>query len=73
MAKIRIVIDLERKEYDDLHKLMNLSLQSEDNITIYQVAKDSKKQPFYRYVIQEGIKKIYSDFQKEKEKYEHES
>lgn len=69
----RINIDLNIKDYEDIHNLMNLTLQSEDGITVYRVHPDNKKQPFYRKVIQEGVKSIYAQFLKEKEKLQNES
>jgi len=62
MTKRAVLINLDKKDYDDLHNLMNLSLQSEDGITVYRVTKSTSKQGFYRQVIQAGIESIYKKF-----------
>lgn len=73
MPKVSILINLEKRDYDDLHKLMNLSLQSEDGITIFRLFSGNVKQEFYRMVISEGIKSLYQKFLDEKKKLKDEN
>lgn len=68
MVKKAILINLDKKDYDDLHKLMDLAIQSEDGITVYRVTNAIKKQDFYRQVISKGIEVIYQKYIEEKKK-----
>ncbi len=69
---IRINVDLDEKQYNDIHNLMNLSLQSEDGITIFRVHKENSKQSFYRKILEIGVKKLYDEFLEERKKIQNE-
>jgi len=73
MVKRAILIHLEKIDYDDLHRLMSLTLKSEDDITVFRVATGDTKQSFYRQVVREGIDSLYQKFRKIKEKHNNES
>jgi len=68
MVKKAILINLDKKDYDDLHKLMDLAIHSEEGITVYRVTNAIKKQDFYRQVISKGIEVIYQKYIEEKKK-----
>lgn len=74
MAKvIRINVDLDEKQYNDIHNLMNLTLQSEEGITIYRVHKGNSKQSFYRNLLDIAVQQLYKKFLEERKKIEDES
>jgi hypothetical protein len=72
MAKHPLLINLDKKTFEDLHKVMGKTIEL-DGITIYRLFDDTQKQPIYRKILRAGIEVYLKKFEKEKTKREHEA
>lgn len=71
MALIRMVILIDKKDYEDLHNLMGYQIVDEDDgIILYKIFEGVVCQEWYRTVMRAGIRKLKEDFDKKKKELE---
>lgn len=70
MVQYSLLVNLDKKTFDDLHQVMGLTIEKE-GITIFRLFDSDIKQECYRQIIREGIKAKFEEFEKiKKEKNE---
>jgi len=71
MAKPILIIYLDKKMFDDLHYIMDMSIQSEnDKLILYKLYEGVTKQGWYREVMRAGIKAKKFEFEQKKKELE---
>lgn len=62
---------LSKKDYDELHSLMDLTIKTEDEkYTLERIFNGSSKQDWYRKVIRKGMASLILEFEQIKKIYE---
>lgn len=72
MAQSPILINLDKKTFEELHDLMGMKLIV-DEITVYRMYEGKSKQQFYREVLRAGMRAKLFAFEKKKKEIEIES
>jgi len=72
MTQYSILINLDKKTYDDLHKVMGLTIEK-DGLTRYRLFDDTKKQPMFRKILRAGMESYIRKFEAKKTELENEN
>ena len=71
--KKKIILLLDKKDFDELHDGMGLTLKTDDEkFTLERIFEGSSKQDWYRKVMRKGLATLILEFEKLKKKYEDE-
>jgi hypothetical protein len=70
MVQFPLLINLDKKTFDDLHNVIGLTIEKQ-GITIFRLFDSNTKQECYRQIIREGIRAKIEEFERiKKEKNE---
>ena len=65
-----LLINIDKKTFEDIHNLMGLSLVDENDITVYRLFEVQPKQQCYREILRAGIQAKLEEFKEAREKFE---
>jgi hypothetical protein len=64
MSNKQLLILLTKKDYEDLHLIMNMAVETKEKVIILKMYEGITKQQWYREVIRAGLRSKRIDFEK---------